>query len=254
MLIKSSSVFSALVLCAAGAFALAPAAASAAPCGGQVCPGGDSVGIGAHGDKTIPGGGGDPGGDVLGSEPTGPGLGCPNQGNGIGCTQGPPPAAGADPTPTIQLAGNASDQIDFPAPKIGTSPSPRSYVQMTTGLWVDPADFTVLSKSVRDPLGDQTVTATATPVSVTWKMVEGTVVCQGPGARDTTQCGYTYQRSSAGQPSGKYRISATTTWTIAWDCQGEDCQNSGIPPLDPVSMTTFQDLPVAEIQTESQPG
>jgi hypothetical protein len=254
MLTRLSSVVSALVLCTVGVLALAPGAASAAPCGGQVCPGGDSVDIHAHGDKTVPGGGGGPGGGVLGNGPTGPTLGCPNQGNGIGCTRGPAPAAPQGPTPTVQLVGNARDQLVFPAPVIGTSPSPRSYVRIRTGLWVAPADFRVLSKSVRDPLGQQTVTVTATPVNVTWNMVERTIVCPGPGAANTTECGYTYQRSSASQPAGKYRISASITWTIAWTCVGAQCQASGNPPLDPMTMTTSADLPVAEIQTESQPG
>jgi hypothetical protein len=254
MLIRFSSVFSALVVCAAGLVALAPGTASAGPCGGRVCPGGDSVDVIARGNRTLPGGGGGSGGDVLGNAPTGPGLGCPNQGNGIGCAQGPPPAAGADPAPTIQIAGTARDQLNLPAPQIGTSPSPRSYVRMRTGLWVDPANFSVLRASATDPLGDQTVTATATPVNVTWKMVEGTVVCQGPGTPNTTQCGYTYQRSSAGQPTGKYRISASITWTVAWACEGADCESSGAPPLAPMTMTTSADLPVLEIQTESQPG
>jgi hypothetical protein len=253
MLTKPSSVFSVLVLCAAGAFALAPGTASAGPCGGQVCPGGDSVDVIAHGDQTIPGGSGASGGDVLGNGSTGPGLGCPNQANGIGCAQGPAPAAGADPTPTIQVAGMARDQLNLPAPEIGTSPSPRSYVRMRTGLWVDPANFRVLTASAEDPTGTQTVTATATPESVTWKMVEGTVVCQGPGTPNTTQCGYTYQRSSAGQPSGMYRISASITWTVAWACEGGDCESAG-GSLDPMTMTTSADLPVLEIQTESQPG
>jgi hypothetical protein len=254
MLTRLSSVFSVLVLCAAGAVALAPGIASAGPCGGQVCPGGDSVDVIARGDRTIPGSRGGSGGDVLGNAPTGPGVGCPNQGNGIGCTQGPPPAAGADPAPTIQVAGTARDQLNLPAPRIGTSPSPRSYVRMRTGLWVDPANFGVVRASATDPLGNQTVTATATPVNVRWNMVEGTVVCQGPGTPNTTECGYTYQRSSAGQPTGHYRISASITWTIDWTCNGADCESSGAPPLAPMTMTTSADLPVLEIQTESQPG
>jgi len=74
------------------------------------------------------------------------------------------------------------------------------------------------------------VTATATPVSVTWHPGDGsTVTCQGAGAPYTSadnpaaaspDCGHTYTRSSAGQPGGAFQVTATITWDITWQGAG----------------------------------
>jgi hypothetical protein len=100
----------------------------------------------------------------------------------------------------------------------------------------------------------QTVTAIATPKDVTWKMGEGTVTCTTAGSRNGTGCGYTYQRSSANQPGGKYAISATVTWNIYWTCEGVCDAATGNFEYPTVSMTSNADLAVGEVQTESRPG
>lgn len=249
MLIRVSSVFSILALAAAGIVAIAPAPASAAPCNANVCAGGNSVGVIARGKRSKHGTHGR-GGPILPGPATGVGPGCPTQGLGIGCQQGPPPGP-LPTTATTEVAGDAADRLVLPPPDIHTSPNQRSYVRLKTGLWVDDA-FTTLTASATDPLGVQRVTATATPQEVTWNMVEGTKTCQGPGRPNSTACSYTYQRSSASQPGGKYRISATITWSVHWVCEGACDQTEG--DLDPMPMTSFLELPVQEIQTESQPG
>ena len=74
------------------------------------------------------------------------------------------------------------------------------------------------------------VTATATPVSVTWRPGDGsTVTCHGAGtpytsaddpAAPSPDCGHTYTRSSAGQPGGAFTATATITWDVAWQGAG----------------------------------
>ncbi|MCW2944096.1 MAG: hypothetical protein JWR24_813 [Actinoallomurus sp.] len=245
MLTRLCSTVSVLILTAGTVTAVTSGTASAGPCTGTTttvtCSSGTHLHYGGSGG-TGPGGGG-------GGGNSGPGLGCPNLGNTIACPIGNNPAPVAH-IPTIDVAYNARDGLIVPAPHIHTAPAGRSYVQIKTGLWVDQADFA--TKSVTVPAPDQSVTATATPQSVTWKMGEGTTTCQGPGVAGGTQCGYTYQRSSANQPNGEYTISATTTWNVTWTCTG-NCDQAG-GTLNPLTLTTTAQLGVGEVQTESRPG
>ncbi|HZB31685.1 MAG TPA: hypothetical protein VE465_16110 [Streptosporangiaceae bacterium] len=196
------------------------------------------------------GSGGSGGGNGGGN--TGPGIGCPDDGTGVpGGVCDPTPPAAVQEIPSINLAFDARGSLGLPAPRIHWSPDPRTYVQLRTGLWVDQADFSPFTRSVT--AGDQTVTVTATPKNVRWALVETTINCPNAGNPDGTACGYTYQRSSAGQPGGKYHITATITWGVEWQCDGDECDGDG-GPLDDISMSSTAELPVDEIQTESQPG
>jgi hypothetical protein len=182
---------------------------------------------------------------------TGPGAGCQNQGNGVpgqGCTQNPPAA----PTvASIDLAWQARGNLAPPPPRIHWSPNPRSYVRLRTGLRIDKADFADLDRTVN--AGGQQVTAHATPKRVEWNLVETTIQCPNAGSPDSTACGYTYQRSSASQPGGKYQITATIVWSVNWDCAG-NCDPGAGGPLPDILAPATALLPVGEIQTESQPG
>jgi hypothetical protein len=71
-----------------------------------------------------------------------------------------------------------------------------------------------------------TATVTATPNRVVWDMGDGhSVTCTGPGApydsgrpadEQDTDCSYTYERTSAGQPGDRFHGTATVYWTIAF--------------------------------------
>jgi hypothetical protein len=245
MLTKLCSTASVLILTAGTVTAMTSGTASAGPipCTGRTCHISSGGRSGGGGGGTGNRGGGGGGGN------SGPGLGCPTVGNTIACTTGNNPVP-VPHVPTVDVAYDARDQISVPAPHVHTAPGARSYVQIKTGLWVDQVDYA--TKSITVTIPDQSVTATATPQSVTWKMGEATVTCDGPGVPGGTQCGYTYQRSSANQPGGKYQISATITWTLAWTCTGNCDQADGT--LNPLTMTTAAQLGVGEVQTESKPG
>jgi hypothetical protein len=198
--------------------------------------------------KTLPGnsgrsGGG--GGGKAGPPPCPPNTNCAT--NVLG---NPAPAAQVR---TIDVAYDAYDQLELPAPHIHTSPSNKTYVQLRTGLWLDPGDHT--EKTASASAGGQTVTAIGTPSTVTWNMGESTVTCDTAGSRKSTKCGYTYQRSSADQPNGKYAISVTVTWNVRWTCEGVQCEAAG-GDFDPptMTMTSNATLAVGEVQTESRPG
>jgi hypothetical protein len=84
-------------------------------------------------------------------------------------------------------------------------------------------------------------------------MGDGAVVtCEGPGTRydetkapdeQSTDCSYTYRRSSASQPDSRYALAATSHWHVMWvSSTGE----SG--DLGDVGRTSSTRVRVAEIQ------
>lgn len=155
------------------------------------------------------------------------------------------------PTPTIDWAYDARNQLQLPVPDIHTAPAPKTYVRLKTGLWVRGAFATFRASA---GAGGQRVTAIARPKSVTWNMGENAITCNSAGDPDGNTCSYTYARSSAAQPGGAYQISATVTWEVSWICRGACDATSGTYPDPTMSMTNTAALAVGEIQTESRPG
>jgi len=157
-----------------------------------------------------------------------------------------PPAPGA-------LAALAVRLLRIPAPVIRSSPSVNT-LQLTrfpTWLWIDPAIWKPVSQTAAVP--GERVTATATPVSVSWSMGDGTtVVCSGPGtpyssrfspASQSPDCGYTYQTSSAGKPNGAFPARVMITWNITYTATAGP--GGTLPPLFTTAATAFR---VAESQ------
>ncbi|MGW4232231.1 hypothetical protein ACWEF9_23575 [Streptomyces sp. NPDC004980] len=74
--------------------------------------------------------------------------------------------------------------------------------------------------------GGVTVTATAKVTRVRWAMGDGTTVtCHGPGTPYTKSqevttspdCSHLYERPSHEEQGGRYKGTATSTWTITWE-------------------------------------
>jgi hypothetical protein len=153
------------------------------------------------------------------------------------------------------VAFQARDQLYLPTPTVHTSPENRTYVALRTGLWLDNGQYAQKTKSVSTPDGATTVTAIGDPQEVTWNMGESTVTCHSAGSRNGKACGYTYQRSSAGQPNRRYAVTVTITWYVHWTCQGVcDAPAGDWAPNSTMSRTTDTTLAVGEVQTESRPG
>lgn len=242
MLTRLSAITSISALTLLSVAALTPSA-YAGPCHSTGT--GAACGIGGHqhsgGGTTTGHSGGGKGQTTAPPCPVGPTMNC-------GAINNPVPVAHI---PTIDLAYEARNALVTPAPTVHTAPSPRTYVQLKTALWVDPADYAVLH-SATPPADGQVVTLTATPQSITWNMGEGSVVCHSAGDRHGRSCGYAYQRSSADRPGGAYTISATVTWGLAWVCAGPCDAHRGT--LAPATMTSNAQLAVGEVQTQSRPG
>lgn len=239
MLTRLTSAISIAILATGTTVALGAAPASARP--------GPRIHAHVTHTRTLPGNTGRPGGGggKAGPPPCPPNTNCATQVLGT-------PAPAARPR-TIDVAYDAYDQLELPAPHVHTSPRNKTYVQLRTGLWLAPGDFE--RKTAVASAGGQTVTAIGEPKSVTWNMGESTVTCDTAGSRNGTTCGYAYRRSSAGRPNGKYAISATVTWNVRWTCAGVQCDAAGgtfNPPT--MTMTTNATLAVGEVQTESRPG
>jgi hypothetical protein len=93
---------------------------------------------------------------------------------------GAPAGAGAAPPDLAVLAALARQPLRLPSPVIRSSPA-QNALQLTnlpTWLWINPAEWVPESKTATVP--GESVTATATPVSVTWHPGDGsTMTCQG---------------------------------------------------------------------------
>ncbi|TDC51010.1 hypothetical protein E1281_21265 [Actinomadura sp. KC345] len=142
----------------------------------------------------------------------------------------------------------AKSSAELPAPIVHTAPDGKTYVRIRTSLWVD--GFRVVKT---DPIGGggQSIQATADPVSVTWNMGESRKRCEDAGSKSGETCNYTYKRSSTGQPSGAYQITATITWNLTWSCDGPACAPTG-GDLGAETVTSQPTpLVVSEIQTNT---
>ncbi|MGN6130455.1 MAG: hypothetical protein ACTHOK_08970 [Nocardioidaceae bacterium] len=148
--------------------------------------------------------------------------------------QNPPPGSGAGPTPRA-VAQHAIDQMNLQAIDIGIAPEPGpdsvGLVGMPVWLWAKhPDSHTYGPTTASASAGGITVTATARVEKITWDLGDGTtIVCQSAGTpyearygnRPSPDCGHVYDKSSAGQPSGKFTVTATSDWAITWSGAGQ---------------------------------
>jgi hypothetical protein len=122
------------------------------------------------------------------------------------------------------LAAETADEMVLPLGGVQMNPAEGQdqMVNLPVWLWLDNWEPVSTSATLRGV----TVTVTATPSSVTWDMGDGEapVVC-GPGRaydRDrpereqSTDCSYSYTRSSFGQQDERFHGSATVDWAIVW--------------------------------------
>ncbi|MFD9545457.1 ATP/GTP-binding protein [Streptomyces sp. NPDC060022] len=111
-------------------------------------------------------------------------------------------------------------------PKVASPRTAGTYVVGTPmWLWADPSPTTFGPASASATAGGVTVTATAKVTTVRWAMGDGTTVtCHGPGtpyaksrgATPSPDCGHFYKVPSSEQAGGRYKGTATATWTVTW--------------------------------------
>ncbi|WP_228004606.1 hypothetical protein [Amycolatopsis sp. YIM 10] len=159
------------------------------------------------------------------------------------------PDAAPLPSPE-ELAEQARAQLRLPSPVIASSPAGTQLVRLPTWLWLDRAMWQPRSATASVP--GVSVTATATPASVSWAMGDGTTVtCAGPGTpfpgngapqAASPDCGHTYPRSSAGAPGERFPATATVSWRITWSGAGA---SGAFPDMTTSTAASFR---VAEAQ------
>ena len=141
------------------------------------------------------------------------------------CATPPPAATTPNPVPATpaQLARSAGQRTELPVPAIRTSPPIQAAQLVNLPTWLSVDNWR--PQTAMATQGGLTVTVTATPRKVVWRMGTGEpVACQAgvawnPGLREEEQssdCTFTYRRSSFDQPDLKYRASATMTWDVTW--------------------------------------
>ena len=147
----------------------------------------------------------------------------------------------------------AMAQLQLPKPVIRMSPDAGAaqVVRFPMWLWIDASGWRQVSKTVQVP--GASLTATATPQRVIWSMGDGgSVTCAGPGTpysshypagASSPDCGYVYQRSSAGQPDERFTVKATVVWDVAWQGAGK---SGTVPGME---MTSQVPVRVSEVQS-----
>jgi hypothetical protein len=172
-------------------------------------------------------------------------------------TTGAAPGPATPPAPAT-LAQRAVKQLTLPGFAIDASPSTAAdqLVGLPTWLWLAGADWQATTATAAVP--GESVTATATPTTVTWDLGDGTtLVCHGPGTPYTASdrpdqasptCGHTFASSSAGQPNDAFTVTATIAWSVTWAGGGK---TGTVPNLESTATTTMRVAAIESLNNAS---
>jgi hypothetical protein len=151
------------------------------------------------------------------------------------------------------VARQAVSKMKLSGPDIASPRSAGKYlVGVPTWMWVSKSPTTFGPNTTSASAGGVTVTATAKVTRIVWTMGDGaSVTCDGPGTpyvasygnQDSPTCGHTYARTSASQPGGKYLVTATSTWTVNWQVDGD----GGAGQFTETRQSNVQ-VPIGELQ------
>jgi hypothetical protein len=168
---------------------------------------------------------------------------------------GSAPGPAAPPTPAT-LAQQAVKHLALPGFAIDTSPSPAAdqLVGLPSWLWLAGNDWQPTAATAAVP--GESVTAVATPTTVTWSLGDGTMlICDGPGTPYTAgdapdqaspTCGHTFTTSSAGQPSDAFTVTATVSWSVTWAGGGK---TGTVANLETTDTTTLRVAAIESLNT-----
>ncbi|MER7338858.1 ATP/GTP-binding protein [Streptomyces sp. NPDC000075] len=157
---------------------------------------------------------------------------CPSGGDvrgGIRWSATGPASGGVD---VQALARQAVEHLRLEGPDFGIVPRPdgKGLVGLPVWMWNRPGPTRTGPATASASAGSVTVTATAKVRKVVWSMGDGTTItCTGPGTpyspergkEKSPDCGHMYTRTSAQAPGGRYPVTATTTWDVAWAGAGQ---------------------------------
>lgn len=156
------------------------------------------------------------------------------------------------------LARQALEYVPVATPSIHINPAldREQIVNLPSWYWLEGGAWTAQSASASD--AGVTATTTATPTRVVWDSGDGTqTICDGPGVAydpaklasdQNTNCSHVYRRSSAGEPGGRFKLTATVEWNVTWTATGLSAGEPATGSLDIITRTATASIRVAEIQ------
>jgi len=150
------------------------------------------------------------------------------------------------------VARQAVDKMLLRGPEIGITPKPggTGVIGMPVYMWTATGPETYGPNTASATAGAVTVSAVAKVSKIVWTMGDGkSVVCttagtpykKSYGAEPSPDCGHRYTRPSSTEASGKYHVTATSTWTIDWTGGGTSGQLTEV-------RDSAVDISVAEVQ------
>lgn len=150
----------------------------------------------------------------------------------------PPAGPGQQFTPE-QVARMAIKKLRMNVVGVGLAPTPlesnpksMGVIGLPVWMWVaQPTANTYGPLTASATAGGITVTARASVERVEWDMGDGSkpIICTKGTPYDPTvdktkpspDCGYTYSKTSAGQPNGEYTVEARSFWRVDWAGAGQ---------------------------------
>ncbi|MER6443659.1 ATP/GTP-binding protein [Streptomyces venezuelae] len=164
-----------------------------------------------------------------------------------------PPGAGPVIDPAV-VAQQAVDKMLLRGPQIGITPKPggTGVVGMPVYMWTATGPETYGPNVASAAIGPVSVTATARVSKIVWNMGDGhTVTCTTAGTPYTAEygktpspdCGHRYDKPSSTTATGRYHVTATSTWSIDWQVTG-GAQAGQLTEV----RTSAVDINVAEVQ------
>ncbi|KAB1141148.1 ATP/GTP-binding protein [Streptomyces luteolifulvus] len=153
------------------------------------------------------------------------------------------------------LAQQAVDKMTLLGPDIGITPKPggKGVVGMPVYMWTEKGPETYGPNTASASAGGLTVTAIAKVKKIVWRMGDGqAVTCTTAGTpykaaygkQPSPDCGYRYTEPSSTTSTGKYHVTATSTWTIDWQVTGGGGQTGQLTEI----RNSAVDITVAEVQ------
>jgi hypothetical protein len=158
-----------------------------------------------------------------------------------------------DPLGGIAAAERARDEarrsLDLPLPRPALNPPGAQLVGVPTWLWLEGAWGPA---SASASIGAVSSTVTASPVSATWEMGDGTTVtCDAgvpydparPADAQASPCRHTFTTASRYAEGGTFPVTVTVTYAVSWTAT-----TGAGGPLEGVSRSTTVPVVVQEAQ------
>ncbi|WP_146607551.1 hypothetical protein [Spongiactinospora gelatinilytica] len=148
-----------------------------------------------------------------------------------------------------ELRDIARAALTVPEFRIRTSPAVKSYVNLSTYVWLTGMGATTRSVTATLPeVASATVTATLDDLKLDAGTTDADRVTKNCGGGrgqvyakgNPLRCGIIYHQASDGQPGGAYELTATTVWGVTSDPQFD---------YEDIQVSATRSVPVGEVQT-----